>query len=114
MYLDYTHEELLAKFSDMSTRELIVLLLKEGLELKPDPETEVGLYRRESGHDLAYYGYGGEWKTFDLEKGLGSTDLPVWACFDTADWWVLILDQNNSPVKNGTRILFDRDGSRLG
>lgn len=110
MKLDITRDILMDKLADMSADEIITYFEGFGLELTTTfPAPLSGIYRRELGTDLVYTDGTGYWSRFDKQNS-----HITWACVQKNDWWVRVLDNANTPVFNGLRILMDGEGNRVG
>lgn len=112
MRLDITRNDLINKFMGMTTEELVDWLVDSGLELT-SPKATRGIYRRELGTDLVRAdGFGG-WNHVNQHGNDDPTREITWACFDSSDWWVMVLDSENNPMTAGPRILMDAYGYQI-
>lgn len=114
MQIDDTRVQLFTTLSALSTNQIIDYLEDLGLECKEEFDPiPVGLYRREKGHDLAYYNARGDWRSVTCNGATNNTFI-TWVCLGKQDWWIQVLDANKYPVVDAFRFLMDRNGNRVG
>lgn len=118
MYIDYTEDELLDKFLEMTTQQIIDYLMDEGLTLKAPKlsygDTPKGIYRRKLGQDLIRHDGYGLFRHVEV-YGPQLDETPItWTLSSRGDEWVLVLDELNKPVINGLEFRANKDGQRVG